>query len=118
MSTPFIIFLGLMLVACGDVSNDTGTVGGSGGNNDLNNPDALAAATQLFYSRDFDTQSAANVLASPVVSMLYQATNGYQGSGAWRALPQPINAPDNEDNVGWAGSTPLAVDQARRVVYS
>lgn len=132
--------LGLALVACG--GGRTEGAGGDGGGTDgsrgdgggddggtvdsgvvdggsgLDNPDGLAAATQIFYTRDFDSQADADVLASAVVTMSYQATGGYQGSGAWRALPQPISAAANEDNVGWTGGAPVAVDQARRVVYS
>jgi hypothetical protein len=107
----------------GSSQGGNGSTGTGGTSNCDNNPDGYPTSGDLFYANDYETNTLNGMWEAPLVELAWGANFGHDGSGAFRAVPQPFPSTSgdspNEDHAGWGISeqqTP--VDACRRVFIS
>jgi hypothetical protein len=85
-----------------------------------NNPDSYAAATEIYGSKDYETEVSGDVLSQEDIAIgTWGAAYGYGSTGAWRFTPRPITSGSNEDSAGWYADTgTIPVDECSVLTYS
>jgi hypothetical protein len=89
-----------------------------------NNPDGYPTEGTVFYENDYETDTLLGMWEAPQIELDYGDAFGWDGSGAFRAIPQPFPSDDgespNEDNAGWGlgGDDPTPPDTCRRLFVS